>query len=68
VSALQTFILAMALHPDVQRKAQAQIDEVVGTSRLPEFKDIQSLPYIVGLVKELLRWQPITPLGALSVL
>lgn len=58
----------MALHPDVQRKAQAQIDEVVGTSRLPEFKDIQSLPYIVGLVKELLRWQPITPLGALSVL
>jgi cytochrome P450 len=58
----------MALHPDVQRKAQAQIDEVVGTSRLPEFEDVQSLPYIVGLVKELLRWQPITPLGALPVL
>lgn len=64
VSTLQTFFLTMALHPDVQRKAQVQLDEVVGTDRLPEFSDLDSLPYIDAIVKELMRWKPVLPLGA----
>ena len=55
--------MAMVLHPDIQRKAQKQLDEVVGTYRLPEFGDIASMPYVEAVVKELFRWQPVTPLG-----
>ena len=53
----------MALHPGVQKKAQDQIDEVVGRERLPTFSDLDSLPYVHAIYKELLRWQPVAPLG-----
>ena len=53
----------MLLYPDVMRKAQAEIDSVVGRDRLPTFSDRDQLPYIRALVKEVLRWKPITPLG-----
>ena len=62
-STLQTFFLAMALHPDVQRKAQAELDAVIGPMRLPEFEDQKSLPYIQAIVKECLRWQNVFTLG-----
>ena len=61
------FFLAMALHPEVQQKAQKQIDAVIGTDRLPEFEDVESMPYVQAIVKELLRWQPVTPLGTCGV-
>lgn len=60
---MRAFFLAMALYPDVQKKAQAEIDEVVGASRLPEFSDRPSLPYTCALVYELLRWHIVTPIG-----
>ena len=41
----------MALYPDVQKKAQAEIDAVVGPNRLPDFHDRSSLPYINAVVK-----------------
>ncbi|KAH9162257.1 cytochrome P450, partial [Lactarius sanguifluus] len=63
VSALQTFILAMTLYPEVQRKAQAEIDRVIGTLRLPDFSDQDALPYVQAVFKEVLRWHPVTPLG-----
>ncbi|KAH9066195.1 cytochrome P450 [Lactarius vividus] len=63
VSALQTFILAMTLYPEVQQKAQAEIDQVVGNSRLPDFSDQAALPYVQAVLKEVLRWHPVTPLG-----
>ena len=53
----------MALYPEIQRKAQVQLDSFVGADRLPEFEDIDSLPYITAIVKELLRWRPVVPLG-----
>ena len=53
----------MMLHPAAQRKAQAEIDSVIGTDRLPTFDDRDSLPYVEALVKEVLRWQPVTPIG-----
>lgn len=46
----------MLLHPDVQKKAQAQIDQVVGHDRLPDFGDRESLPYIDCIVQETLRY------------
>ncbi|KAH8998282.1 cytochrome P450 [Lactarius hatsudake] len=64
VSALQTFTLAMILYPEVQRKAQAEIDWVVGNSRLPDFSDQDVLPYVQAVLKEVSRWHPVTPLGA----
>ena len=53
----------MALYPEVQRKAQAEIDQVVGNSRLPDFSDQDALPYVQAVLKEVLRWHPVTPLG-----
>jgi len=56
----------MAMYPAVQKEAQAEIDAIVGASRLPDFGDRSSLPYINALVKESMRWQSIVPLGKLS--
>ena len=53
----------MALYPEVQKKAQAEIDAVVGQNRLPDFHDRPSLPYINAVVKESSRWNLVAPLG-----
>ena len=58
----------MALYPEVQKKAQMEIDAVVGNNRLPDFSDINALPYTNAIVKEAMRWQPVTPLGGLTKL
>ncbi|KAF7374547.1 Cytochrome P450 [Mycena sanguinolenta] len=57
------FFLAMALYPDIQKKAQAEIDAVIGTDRLPEFEDRPSLPFVEALYREVMRRKPVTPLG-----
>ncbi|KAF7346363.1 Cytochrome p450 [Mycena sanguinolenta] len=62
-SALASFFLAMALHPDIQKKAQNEIDTIVGTHQLPEFNDRPSLPYVEALYREIMRWKPMVPLG-----
>ncbi|OAL31720.1 hypothetical protein AYO20_08113 [Fonsecaea nubica] len=55
------FIQAMLLFPDVQKKAHAEIDRVLG-DRLPSMSDWANLPYVRGCVKETLRWSPTTTL------
>ena len=60
---MQTFFLAMVLNPDAMKKAQGELDRVVGKERLPDFSDKDKLPYIDALVKELLRWNPPVPTG-----
>ena len=60
---MQTLFLAMALYPEVQKKAQAEIDAVIGPNRLPDFEDRPSLPYINAVLKEVMRWHLVTPLG-----
>ncbi|KAI0712382.1 O-methylsterigmatocystin oxidoreductase [Earliella scabrosa] len=62
-SSLQTFFLAMSLYPDIQRKAQDELDAVVGPDRLPTFADRDSLVYVNAIVKETLRWFNVSPLG-----
>jgi hypothetical protein len=51
----------MILHPEVFAKAQAEIDRVVGTDRLPDFQDRTSLPYVESLVKEVYRYDSLPP-------
>jgi cytochrome P450 len=53
----------MLLHPEVQRKARAEIHAVVGTDRLPDFSEAHRLTYIQAVILELLRWHPAAPLG-----
>ncbi|KAM6494414.1 Cytochrome P450, partial [Amanita muscaria] len=57
------FMLAMALHPDAQRRAQEEIDRVVGSHRLPSFDDRPSLLYVEALYREVQRWCPVFPAG-----
>ena len=52
---MNTFILAMVCYPEVQAKAQEEIDRVLGAGHLPNFADEPSLPYVAAVVKEVLR-------------
>lgn len=53
----------MARYPEVQRKAQEEIDRVIGNDRLPTFADQANLPYVEAVAKEVLRWNPVAPFG-----
>ena len=63
VSSMYSLFLALVLFPQVQRRAQAELDAVIGRDRLPTFDDRPRLTYIEALCKELLRWQMVTPMG-----
>jgi cytochrome P450 len=60
---LYGFIQAILVWPEVQRKAQEEIDRVVGPDRLPTMDDYENLPYIRYCIKESLRWMPTVILG-----
>jgi len=62
-SSITTFFLSMAMYPDAQRKAQDEIDRVVGSNRLPSYDDRTSLPYVEALYREVMRWEPPSPLN-----
>jgi len=53
----------MALNPHVVRKAQEELDRVLGGGRLPDFSDQEQLPYISATVKEVFRWGCPVPIG-----
>ncbi|KAM5539390.1 hypothetical protein V8D89_006842 [Ganoderma adspersum] len=63
VTTMEAAFLAMSLYPEVQKKAQAELDRVVGRNRLPNFDDLNYLIYINAIVKESLRWHTVAPLG-----
>ncbi|KAH9976352.1 cytochrome P450 [Lactifluus volemus] len=63
VSALVSVFLALTLYPDVKKRAQAELDSVVGRDRLPTFDDRTRLPYVDAFCKEVLRWHMVLPLG-----
>ena len=56
VSSIHTLILAMLNYPEIQERAQKELDAVVGSKRLPEHSDEADLPYISAIVKEVLRY------------
>ncbi|KAF9022861.1 cytochrome P450 [Hymenopellis radicata] len=61
VSLVCSAILALVLNPKVQEKAQAELDAIVGRTRLPDFGDKPNLPFVQAIVLEALRWRPVTP-------
>jgi len=63
VSSMISLFLALAIYPGVQKRAQAELDAVLGRDRLPTFEDKSRLPYIEAMCKELMRWQMVTPMG-----
>ncbi|KIJ67377.1 hypothetical protein HYDPIDRAFT_25837 [Hydnomerulius pinastri MD-312] len=60
---LLSFIYLMTAYPDVQARAQTEIDNVVGTHRLPGFADRPALPYVDAVLREVMRWCPVVPNG-----
>ena len=56
----------MVLYPEAMRKAQEELDRVVGKERLPSIEDKDSLPYVSAMVKEAMRYNPPSPLGSCS--
>ncbi|THU84951.1 cytochrome P450 [Dendrothele bispora CBS 962.96] len=60
---LLSIIAALVCYPEIQKKAQAELDTVVGQGRLPDFGDRKRLPYIECILKETQRMWPSVPLG-----
>ena len=61
-SPMMSFILAMVLFPEWLARLQEDVDRVCG-DRLPEMKDMENLPVLRAVVKEVLRWRPPVPTG-----
>ena len=53
----------MASYPEVQKRAQDELDLAIGPGRLPTMDDKQSLPYVSAILKECLRWRSVVPLS-----
>ncbi|KAK0494628.1 cytochrome P450 [Armillaria luteobubalina] len=61
---LTWFVLAMTIYTDVQKRAHEEIDAVVGRDRLPTFSDVDRLPFIQAIIRETLRWNPVSPISS----
>lgn len=57
-----SFLEAMMMYPEVLKHGQQLLDKVVG-DRVPEWEDLDSLPYVRCLMKEVWRWRPPVALG-----
>lgn len=60
---ISTFFMTMVAHPEVQRKAQEELDRVIGQSRLPSFDDQDDLVYCQAIVREIMRWRTVVAGG-----
>ncbi|THU82307.1 cytochrome P450 [Dendrothele bispora CBS 962.96] len=65
--ALYNVVLALAIHPEVQKRAQKELDDVLGGTSLPDFNDYSRLPYVTALVNEVFRCYPVTPFAVYHV-
>lgn len=55
LAVMESFILAMVRNPEAFKKAQDEIDRVIGSDRLPTIDDRSSLPYLECVLKEVFR-------------
>ncbi|KAK4157185.1 hypothetical protein C8A00DRAFT_11913 [Chaetomidium leptoderma] len=62
-ASLMLLVLYLMQNPDAQRKAQREVDGVVGKTRLPAWDDIPNLPYTNLILQETYRMNPLSPLG-----
>lgn len=79
VACQHAFVLAMVLHPgeevvlmgpmgidldpEVQKKAQVEIDQVTHGTRFPTLADRKQMPYVEAMITEALRWHSVAPTG-----
>ena len=61
--AINSFLLLMTKFPDAYKKAQQQIDAVMGDERSPVWGDFEKLSAVNSLVKETMRIRPISPIA-----
>ncbi|KAF9449669.1 cytochrome P450 [Macrolepiota fuliginosa MF-IS2] len=63
VGSVLCFMLAMLKYPDIQHRAQREVDSIVGHDRLPDVSDLERLPFVSAVLKEVFRWHSISPAG-----
>ncbi|PON54237.1 Cytochrome P450, E-class, group I [Parasponia andersonii] len=61
VNTMEWALSLLLNHPEVLRKAQAEIDERVGNTRLVDESDLPQLPYLQSVITETLRKYPPVP-------
>ncbi|KAJ7257797.1 cytochrome P450 [Mycena rebaudengoi] len=59
---IQSLILALIAYPEAQKKAQEEVDRVVGEHRMPTLDDLERMPYIRAIILEVHRFRPVAPL------
>ncbi|KFM67322.1 Cytochrome P450 2J2, partial [Stegodyphus mimosarum] len=55
----------MAAFPDIQKKVQKEIMDILGTEKNPEFQIQKEMPYSHAVLLEIMRWKTIVPLNLL---
>ena len=63
VETAKNLIVYMLNYPDVLRKVQAEIDEVLGRHKTPCMRDKQNMPFVEATIMEIQRSADIAPLG-----
>ncbi|CAE6448804.1 unnamed protein product [Rhizoctonia solani] len=60
---IKSFFLMASLYPEAVKRAQAEIDSVVGREKIPSLEDRPGLPYTDAFVQEVMRMYPPAPVG-----
>ncbi|KAF9457687.1 cytochrome P450 [Collybia nuda] len=63
VAAIGSCVLGLLTNPKALKKAQQEMDSILGFGQLPGFEGQDSLPYVTAVVKEALGWRDVAPLG-----
>ncbi|KAJ3978407.1 cytochrome P450 [Lentinula detonsa] len=63
IGVVTSFFLAASLHPEAQKLAHLELDQVIGAGRMPLLSDRAQLPYVSAFVQECLRTCPAVPVG-----
>lgn len=61
-TAIEWAFAELLKHPDVMKKAQQELERIVGLERMVEESDLPNLEYLDMVLKESLRLHPVAPL------
>ena len=65
-STLHTLVLGLCMFPEALKAAHAELDNVIGRHRTPDWDDLENLPYCHAVMKEAMRWRSVTALGGFA--
>ena len=57
---LHRFILCISRHPQVQARAQKDIDAIIGQDRMPQMDDLTQLPFVEAIIKEVWNYSHVS--------